>query len=483
MTPSTRFVVEYARMQIDGVPNMPESARPTDDSHVPVYTQRHRSVRPCTERHCKRFTVRVSGLGRKHHRNQRHRRQPQPMRRQHKRRHPHLPAHNRRVPLWIARGRTGQRRMPLRCLPAPHKGVPGVVPLHDGLDQPRKGLFAFAVRDGRVDVKEAVETIRGVFDPSGLAGRSPGHDFPDTTTFDAATVVGDDGVLGDPGDGGEARHKRGVVLVVGEGGECAPSLAVKFNSPRCQKLLECPTTCEPRFMLEIGQGRRVGEVDDAEVGVGIPLEHGVNGFAEFGGVGLVDTARVGPDEFISERPCDLAKLHELGEAGGLGVAMPAQAGSGRRGRNILEAGLAVGPTMRKDGVLDDITNGLMEGGLTEGDIVASFGVCVNADGAYPPLDVLFGNLGDLCRKDVKYGVAFDKGKFGGVNEARGDVVSNVIAERVGDVGERLFGRQRWVPGGRRGARLEGFFGWWAGFPGSEPPRKHDFLGDASASGP
>ena len=170
----------------------------------------------------------------------------------------------------------------------------------DRLDQPRKGLFAFAVCDGGVDVKEAIKAIRHVFYPGGLARRGPGHDFPDTTTLDAATVVGDDDVPRDTGDSRQGRHERWVVFIVGESCELTPCFVVKLDPPGGQELLERPTALEPRFALEIRQGRRGGEVDDTEVGVGVPLEHGVNRLTEFGHVGLVDTARIGPDEFVSQ---------------------------------------------------------------------------------------------------------------------------------------------------------------------------------------
>ena len=96
---SARFVVEYTGMQIGCVTNVPESARATDDGDIAVD---HHAVRPWAERH-RIGPIFVPCLGRKHHRNQRHRCQPQPMRRQRKRRHSHPPAHHRLVPLRITR--------------------------------------------------------------------------------------------------------------------------------------------------------------------------------------------------------------------------------------------------------------------------------------------------------------------------------------------------------------------------------------------
>ena len=106
MATSARLVVEYTGMQIGGVTNVPESARATDDGDVAVDALRHHwhAIRPWAERHRIR-PIAVACLGRKHHRNQRHRRQPQPMRRQRKRRHPHTPAHHRLVPPRITRRR------------------------------------------------------------------------------------------------------------------------------------------------------------------------------------------------------------------------------------------------------------------------------------------------------------------------------------------------------------------------------------------
>ncbi|KAF8546679.1 hypothetical protein OG21DRAFT_1490937 [Imleria badia] len=276
-TPSTRFVVEYTRMQLDGVPNC------------------HRGVRPCAERDRKRplsasiapdaNTIGINGTD------------------------------INRNPCGVnANSVMPTSPLTIAARPAPRKDVPGAVHLHNRLYQPRKGLFALAVRNGGVNVKEAVEAIRGVFDPGGLAGYGLGHDFPDTTPFDATTVVGEDEAPGDTGDGGEGENKVEVVLVVGECRERALSTVVKLDPLGCQELLQRPTAGEPRFMLEVDQGRRCGEVDDAEVGVGVPLEHGVNGLVESGGVGLVDTARVGPDEFVSEHARGVTELHELGVA-------------------------------------------------------------------------------------------------------------------------------------------------------------------------
>ena len=214
--------------------------------------------------------------------------------------------------------------MPLRRLPAPRKDVPRMVSLRDRLDQPRKGFFAFAVCDGELHVKEAVEAIGHVFYPGGLARRGPGHDFPDATALDAATVVGDDDIPRDTGDGRQGGHERRVVFIVGEGSELTPCLVVKFDPLGGQELLQRPTALEPRFVLEIRQGRRGGEMDDTDVCVGVPLEHGVNRLAEFCHVFLVDTARIGPDELVPQRARRLAELQELGETGGLGVALLAQ---------------------------------------------------------------------------------------------------------------------------------------------------------------
>lgn len=57
---------------------------------------------------------------------------------------------------------------------------------------------------------------------------------------------------------------------------------------------------------------------------------------------------------------------------------------------------------------------------------------------HPPLHVLLGDLGDLDRENLKQFVAFDERELGRVNEAHRDVVVNVMLERIGDVGERLW---------------------------------------------
>ena len=51
--------------------------------------------------------------------------------------------------------------------------------------------------------------------------------------------------------------------------------------------------------------------------------------------------------------------------------------------------------MRKDGVSDDVVDGLPEGGLALGDVDARLRVCVHPDGVHPALNVLFCNLGDF----------------------------------------------------------------------------------------
>ena len=260
--------------------------------------------------------------------------------------------------------------MSLGCLPTPRKDVPRVISFSDRLDQIREGLFAFTIRDRRVYAKEAVETIRGIFDSRGLARRGPGHDFPYTVTSDAVTVVGDNNVTWDPGDPQQGGHEGFVLLVVVERREWTPSLVEKFDPPRCQELLQCPASRKPWFLVEILQGRRAGEVDDAEVGVGVPFVHGVNCLAKFGRIVLVDTASIRPDEFVSYGACCLTELHELGKTGGLGAAVLAQTPGRARSTDVFIARLAGGPAMRKDSVFDDVADGLSEGQPARIDVIA-----------------------------------------------------------------------------------------------------------------
>lgn len=65
-------------------------------------------------------------------------------------------------------------------------------------------------------------------------------------------------------------------------------------------------------------------MNNTDVGMGIPLAHGVNRLAEFCHVFLVDTACIGPDKFVSQRAHHLAELDELGKTSSLGVALLAK---------------------------------------------------------------------------------------------------------------------------------------------------------------
>lgn len=77
----------------------------------------------------------------------------------------------------------------------------------------------------------------------------------------------------------------------------------------------------------------------------VSLEHGVDCLAEFGRVGLVDTACVGPDESIPEHVCRLAETHKLGKTCTLDGALLAEGGRKSCGRDILIAQLTVCPAV------------------------------------------------------------------------------------------------------------------------------------------
>lgn len=138
-------------------------------------------------------------------------------------------------------------------------------------------------------------------------------------------------------------------------------------------------------------------MDDAHVRVGILFEHGMNRLTEFGCIGLVDTACIGPDKFVSQRLGCLTESYEFGETCSLEVGLFAEAELPRRDRggDVLIVWLAVGPAVRKGGVSHNVADDFSEDCLSWVHVDACFGVCGHPVGVHSSLNILFRDLGDV----------------------------------------------------------------------------------------
>ena len=105
------------------------------------------------------------------------------------------------------------------------------------------------------------------------------------------------------------------VLVVPRLRERLPLAIVKFDVLWREQLLEGPSSCEPFVGGDVVEDEGGSEVDDADVGVAVPSEHGADGFVEFGAAVFVDAAGVGPGKAAVVRAGFGAEEEEFVQAG------------------------------------------------------------------------------------------------------------------------------------------------------------------------